>query len=101
MYNWRRLQLPTPDVDVVTYNKKKRTSPDAKKCSFQSTGIPKCYRQITPLLEFFITNGISLTDTDITPSHDMTAYHSPLMTVITKQLDPRLHNSKTNRYTYR
>ena len=58
------------------------------------------------LLDFFVTNGISSTYTDIEPSYDLSSCHSPVIATISTspiyiQPIPRLHNSQTNWSTYR
>jgi len=58
------------------------------------------------LLDFFLTNGISSTYTDIQSSYDLTSDHSPITatlstSVIVRKPTPRLHNSKTTWGTYR
>lgn len=57
-------------------------------------------------MDFFITNGISQSYTDVVPSFDLSSDHSPIIatistTVIIKKPTPRLHNFKTNWDTYR
>jgi len=63
-------------------------------------------KQIPDLLDFFVTNGISSTYTDIQSSYDLTSDHSPVIatlstSVIVRKPTPCLHNSKTYWDTYR
>ena len=65
-----------------------------------------CRKQIPDLLDFFVTNGISLAYTDIQSSYDLTSDHSQIIAtirtpVIVSKPAPLLHNSKTNWDTYR
>jgi hypothetical protein len=78
--------------------------------SFLSTGTPTYWptdgNKIPDLLDFFVTNGISSTYTDIQSSYDLTSAHSPIIatistSVIVRKPTPRLHNSQTNWDTYR
>ena len=81
-----------------------------KNYSFLSTGNPT-YWPTDPtkqpdLSDFFVTNGISSTYTDIEPSYDLSSYHSPVIVTISTspiylQSILRLHNSRTNWNTYR
>jgi hypothetical protein len=81
-----------------------------KNYSFLSTGRstywPTDGNKIPDLLDFFVTNGISLAYTDIQSCYDLTSDHSPNIatistSVIVRKPAPRLHNSKTNWDTYR
>jgi hypothetical protein len=81
-----------------------------KNYSFLSTGTPTYWptdgNKIPDLLNFFVTNGISSTYTDIQSSYDLTSDHSPIITtlstsVIVRKPTASLHNSKTNSDTYR
>jgi hypothetical protein len=72
--------------------------------SFLSTGTPTYWstdrNNIPDLLDFFVTNGISSTFTDIQSSYDLTSDHSPIIAklstlVIVRKPTPRLHNSQT------
>ena len=58
-------------------------------------------KKIPDLLDFFVTNGISSTYTDIQTSYDLHLDHSPITAtlstlVIVSKPTPRLHNTKTN-----
>jgi hypothetical protein len=77
--------------------------------SFLSTGTqtywPTDGNNISGLLNFFVTNGISSTYTDIQSSYDLTSDHSPIIatistSVIVRKPTLRLHNSQTNWDTY-
>ena len=77
--------------------------------SFLSTGRPTYWptvgNRIPDLLDFFVTNGISLAYTDIKSSYDLTLDHSPIIATISASAvvgkpAPRLHNSQTNWDTY-
>ena len=62
--------------------------------------------KIPVLLDFFVTNGISSTYTNIQSSYDLTSDHSLIIatlstSVIVRKPTPRLYNSKTNGDTYR
>jgi hypothetical protein len=81
-----------------------------KNYSFLSTGTPKYWptvgNKIPDPVDFFVTNGISSTYTDIQSSYDFTSDHSPIIatlstSVIVRKPTPRLHNSKTNWDTHR
>ena len=81
-----------------------------KNSSLLSTGTPTYWptdgNKIPDQLDFFVTNGISSTYTDIQSSYDLASNHSPIIatlstSVIVRQPTPRLHNSKTNWDTYR
>jgi hypothetical protein len=81
-----------------------------KNYSFLSTGKPTYWptdpNKQLDLLDFFVTNGISSTYTDIEPSYDLASDHSPVIATISTspiyiQPIPRLHNSQTNWSTYR
>ena len=77
-----------------------------KKENIQPTYWPTDGNKIPDLLDFFVTNGISSTYTDIQSSYDLTSDHSPVIatlstSVIVRQPISRLHNSKTNWDTYR
>jgi exonuclease III len=72
--------------------------------SFLSTGTPTYWstdgNKIPDLLDFFVTNGIFSTCTNIQSSYDLTSDHSPIiaklsMSVIVRKPTPRLHNSQT------
>jgi hypothetical protein len=73
--------------------------------SYLSTGTPKYWPTDTnktpDLLDFFITNVISTTYTDIQASYDLTWDHTPIIvtistSVMVRQPAPRLHTSQTN-----
>lgn len=75
-----------------------------------STGTPTYWptdpNKIPDLLDLFITNGISPAYMDITPSHDLSSDHSPIIATIScfvvyKKVTPKLHNNKTNWEKYR
>ena len=77
--------------------------------SFLSTGRPTYWPTVgnkTPdLLDFFVTNRISLAYTDIQSSYDLTSGHSPIVatintSAIVSKPAQRLHNSQTNWDTY-
>jgi hypothetical protein len=81
-----------------------------KNYSFLSTDNPK-YWPTDPtkqpdLSDFFVTNGISSTYTDIEPSYGLSSGHSPVIASINTspiyiQHIHRLHNSRTNWSIYR
>jgi hypothetical protein len=81
-----------------------------KNYSILSTRTPTYWptngNKIPDLLDFFVTNGISSTYTDIQSSYDLTSDHSPIIatlstSVIVRKPTPLLHNSDTNWDTYR
>jgi len=81
-----------------------------KNYSLLSTGTPTHWstngNKIPDLLDFFVTNGVSSTYTDIQSSYDLTSDHSPIIatlstSVIVRKPTSRLHISKTNLDTYR
>ena len=93
-------------------NKRQRIIKDnpRKNYSFLSTGTstywPTDGNKIPELLDFFATNAISSTYTDIQSCYDLTSDHSPIIatlstSVIDRKPTPRLQNSKTNWDTYR
>jgi hypothetical protein len=99
---------------ALTFNNKKGRELSKviqeKNYSFLSTGTPSYWptdgNKIPDLLDFFVTNGIPSTYTDIQSSYDLTSDHSPIIStlstsVIVRKPTPRLHNSKTNWDTYR
>jgi len=72
-----------------------------KNYSFLSIGTPTHWptdgNKNPDLLDFFVTNGISSTSTDIQSSYDLTSDHSPIVatlstTVIVRKPTPRLYN---------
>jgi hypothetical protein len=78
--------------------------------SVLSTGTPTYWptdgNKIPDLLDYFVTNGISPTYTDIQSSYDLTSDHSPIIATLSTSVKirkptQRLHNSKTNWNTYR
>jgi len=84
-------------------NKRQRISKviQEKNYSFLSTGTPTYWstdgNKIPDLLNFFVTNGISSTYTDIQSSYELTSDHSPIIatlstSVIVRKPTPRLHN---------
>jgi hypothetical protein len=77
---------------------------------FLSTGTPTYWpteeNKIPVILDFFVTNGVSSTYTDIQSSYDLTLDYSPITAtlstlVIVRKPTSRLHNSKANLYIYR
>jgi len=79
-----------------------------KNYSFLSTRTPTYWpndgNKIPDLLDFFVTNGISSTYTDIQSSYDLTSDYSPIIatlstSVIVRKPTPCLHNSRTSRNT--
>jgi hypothetical protein len=81
-----------------------------KNYSVLSTGTPTYWptdgNKIPDLLDFFVSNGISSTYTDIQSICDLNSEHSPIITTLSSSLivrtpKLRLHNSKTNWDTYR
>jgi hypothetical protein len=98
----------------LTFNNNKRQiiikGNPRKSYSFLSTGTPTYWptdgNKIPDLLDFFVTNAISSTYTDIQSSYDLSSDHSPIIatistSVIVSKPTPRLHNSQTNWDTYR
>lgn len=78
--------------------------------SFLSTGTPTYWptdpQKVPDLLDFYVTNGINSTYTDVIPSYDLSSDHSPIIatigtSVIYKKPTPRLHNARTNWDTFR
>jgi hypothetical protein len=67
-----------------------------------SSGTPTYWstdgNKIPDLLDFFLTNGISLIYSDLQLSNDLTSDHSAITATLST---PRLHNSKTNWDIYR
>ena len=81
-----------------------------KNYSFLSTVTPKFSpteeNKIPDLPDFFVTNGISSTYTDIQSSYDLSSDHSPIIATLSilatvRKSTARMHNSKTNWDTYR
>jgi hypothetical protein len=92
------------------YRTKRLANNVIKIYSFLSTGTPTYWptdgNKIPDILDFFVTNGISSTYTDIRSSYDLTPGHSPIIatnstSVIVRKPTPRLHNSQTNWDIYR
>lgn len=83
---------------------------DTNNYSFLSTGTPTYWptdpQKIPDLLDFYVTNGINETYTDIIPNYDLSSDHSPVIlnigtNVIHKKPTTGLHNPRTNWDTYR
>lgn len=81
-----------------------------KNYMFLSTGSPTYWptdiNKTPDLLDFFITNGISGTYMDVTPSYDLSSDHSPIIATIStyainRKIPQKLHNSRTNWDEYR
>jgi len=77
-----------------------------KNYSFLSTGTPIYWptagNSIPDLLDFFVTNGISSTYTNIQSSYYLTMDHSQIRAILsTSVIVNSLQNSKTNWDTYR
>lgn len=81
-----------------------------QKYSFLSTGTPTYWptdSSKTPdLLDFFVTNGTSLSYMDIEPNYDLSSDHTPIIvtvsiTKIIHKKASKLHNSRTNWDDYR
>ena len=77
--------------------------------SYLSTGTPTYWptdpQKIPDLLDFYVTNGINSTYTDIVPNYDLSSDHSLIIatigtSVIYKKPPPKLHNSRTNWDTF-
>lgn len=83
---------------------------EEKSYSFLTTGTPTYWptdaNKIPDLLDFFVTNGISPTNMDISSSYDLSSDHSPIIAtvssfIIYRNRITRLHNSRTNWENYR
>jgi hypothetical protein len=62
--------------------------------------------KIPDLLDFFITNGVSVTYTDVQASYDLTSDHTPIIvtistTIVIRQPAPQLHTSHMNWAIYK
>jgi hypothetical protein len=81
-----------------------------KNYSFLTTGSPTYWptdlRKVPDLLDFFVTNGISSSYTDVESNLDLSSDHTPIIATISTSVvnikkSTRLHNNKTDWNLYR